>query len=88
MANGFKYQFEGGLFYLFIKKHYCPQCKNKLIRKKQSKVVNSSSEEAKDYDFLQVDTFLVGNIKFINYYFECSKCNRIYTIKEMKQLKI
>lgn len=72
-------------FYL-RKKHFCPSCKTVLRRKKREVVVNSESEEAKNYDFSCVDTYLRGNIKFVTFYFECSGCGAVYEISELKKV--
>jgi len=69
------------------KKHLCFNCNTALVRKKKEVIVNSESEEAKDYDFSCVDTYLHGNIKFITFYFECPKCGATYEISELKALE-
>ena len=71
-----------------IKKHYCPYCNEGLEKTKSETVVNSKSEEAKNYDFSSGDSFLVGNIKFIRTVFRCNKCGKTYTIKEVKENEI
>ena len=71
------------LFYTYFKKHYCPFCKDKLEIQKVSKIVNSKSPEAKDYDFSLGDTFLIGDVEFYYNVFYCSKCNKQYSIQEM-----
>jgi hypothetical protein len=54
----------------------------------ESKVVNSKSPEAKDFDFsLDHDTDMVGNIKFTWTVFECPVCKRRFSVKEMKQIE-
>ena len=68
-----------------MKKHYCPYCNEKLEKTKTETIVNSKSEEAKNYDFSNGDGFLVGNIKFIRTVFRCNKCDKTYTIKEVKE---
>lgn len=68
-----------------MKKHYCPYCNERLEKTKTETVVNSKSEEAKNYDFSNSDGFLVGNIKFIRTVFRCNKCDKTYTIKEVKE---
>ena len=68
-----------------IKKHYCPCCHERLEKTKTETVVNSQSEEAKNYDFSNGDGFLSGNIKFIRTVFRCNKCDKTYTIKEVKE---
>ena len=68
-----------------MKKHYCPYCNERLEKTKTETIVNSKSEEAKNYDFSNGDGFLVGNIKFIRTVFRCNKCDKTYTIKEVKE---
>jgi hypothetical protein len=49
-------------FWVRFKKHYCPNCKGLLTTTKVSKIVNSKSDEAKNYDFSAGDFFsAVGN---------------------------
>lgn len=71
-------------FFVYLKKHYCPVCNERLERTKTETIVNSNSEEAKSYDFAGADGFLVGNIKFIRTTFRCNKCDKIYSLKETK----
>ena len=70
-----------------MKKHYCPYCNEKLEKTKTETIVNSKSEEAKNYDFSQAggDGYMMGNIKFIRTAFRCNKCDKTYTIKEVKE---
>lgn len=74
-------------FYFFYKKHYCNKCNGLLERKKREKIVNSESEEAKNYDFTVADIAVKGNMKFITYYFECPDCGRKYEISELKRIE-
>jgi hypothetical protein len=55
----------------------------------ESKVVNSKSPEAKDFDFSDAcgDVNMVGNIKFTWTVFECPVCKRRFSVKEMKQIE-
>ncbi len=61
--HGIKREWRNPIFCL--KKHDCPICGRLLRKVKISKVVNSNSEEAKDFDFSNGDTYLTGNIKFV-----------------------
>lgn len=83
MINGVKREFSKPIFCL--KKHYCPCCNEKLEKTTIETIVNSNSEEAKNYDFSNGDNFMVGNVKFIKTAFRCNKCNKTYTIKELKE---
>ena len=48
-VHGVKREWSSPVFCL--KTHYCPCCKEKLEKTKTETIVNSSSEEAKYYDF-------------------------------------
>ena len=85
--NGYGFKCEH-LFYIFLKKHYCPNCGNKLLRKKVSAVINSESPEAKDYDFEVADVTVKGDMKFTHLELYCNQCNKYYTIKEVKKNKL
>ncbi len=74
---------------LFVKwrKHLCPVCGKKLQKIKISKIVNSQSEEAKDYDFSSPggDGYMIGNVKFIWTEFYCGKCDKNFSINGIYQ---
>lgn len=86
MVHGISYQYNCTWFYL-RKKHTCPNCSHILERRKREIIVNSESEEAKNYDFSCVDSYLHGNIKFVTFYFYCPKCEATYEIRELKKLE-
>lgn len=86
MIHGRITRYNCSWFYL-RKRHVCPNCKTALKRRKREVVVNSESEEAKNYDFFCVDTFLHGNIKFVTFYFECPNCRAVYEICKLKTLE-
>ena len=50
--------------------HYCPKCRVLLDVVKKTRVVNSESEEAKDFSFDKTE----GNMKFTWDVFFCPKC--------------
>ncbi len=75
------------IFYTVFKKHFCPQCGEKLKRIKVSKVVNSGSPEAKDYDFADADSFMTGDVEFIWKEFYCERCKKQISVSEMKQIE-
>lgn len=52
-----------------------------------SKIVNSDSPEAKDYDFSVGDTFFVGDVEFRTRYFHCPKCLLDISFQEMKRFE-
>ncbi len=84
--SGYSFKCEH-FFYTFLKKHYCPNCGNKLLRKKVSVVINSESPEAKDYDFEVADTIVKGDMKFTHIELYCNQCNKYYAIKKAKNNK-
>ncbi len=71
--------------YIWFKKHTCPQCGVKTERVKISKIVNSESADARKYDFSLGDGFMVGDVEFIWYAFECSNCKQRFSVQEMKK---
>lgn len=71
-------------FFVYFRRHYCPICGQKLLRKKVSKVVHSDSEEAKDYNFEIADNYVKGNVRFSHIEFFCPACQKYYTVKEAK----
>lgn len=75
MVVGKKY-INNAIFYTVFKKHYCPVCGTKLTRIKTSKRVNSTSPEAKNYDFTLGDSFMVGDVEFIWKEFYCPTCKK------------
>lgn len=82
MIHGIKWDLNG-LFYC-KQKHYCAVCGGLLVPIKQAKIVNSKSDEAKYRDFQNVDTYMVGNIKFVNFAFNCPSCDSTFSVKEQK----
>ncbi len=72
-------------FWVKFKKHFCPNCKGLLTTTKVSKIVNSKSDEAKNYDFSSPggDTYMIGNVKFIRSEFFCPECAKNYSIDEI-----
>lgn len=70
---------------LFVKwgKHHCPSCGSDLTKIEVSKIVNSKSEEAKDFDFSSGNTYMIGNVKFIWTEFFCASCNQNYSVNEI-----
>ena len=84
MINGYKYKADD-IFYL-VKKHYCPKCGSRLKRALVSKVVNSESPEAKNYDFRHYDFGrMKGDVKFYWHDFQCADCGKQLTVNEMKR---
>ncbi|HBL83376.1 MAG: hypothetical protein A2Y17_07985 [Clostridiales bacterium GWF2_38_85] len=74
-------------FYLNFRKHYCPDCNIELNKIEVSKIVNSSSPEAKNFDFHTFENYMIGNVKFIWTELQCDKCRRTISISEMKRIE-
>jgi DNA-directed RNA polymerase subunit RPC12/RpoP len=75
------------LFYVYTKKHYCLECSTKLKTTTQSKVVNPKSPDAKEYDFYFVDSYLIGDVKFVWTEFECPNCGFRIKVRDLKKLE-
>ena len=86
MIVGRRY-FNNDIIYTMLKKHYCPACRTKLTLIKTSKIVNSKSPEAKNYDFTLGDSFMVGDVEFIWKEFYCPTCKKRIPIAEMKRIE-
>ena len=71
----------------FFKKHKCPYCHEILKRKKVAKIINSESEEAKNYSFRLMYHTLKGNVKFSWYEFECPVCNKMFTVERLGEIE-
>lgn len=86
MISGKKY-INNSLFYTMFKKHYCPQCGKLLQRIKVSKIVNSKSPEAKNFDFSLGDSFMTGYVEFIWHEFRCPDCKINISIDRMRKIE-
>lgn len=82
MIHGIQWDLNGLFFRK--RKHYCAVCGELLAPIKQEKIVNSKSDEAKYHDFQNVDTYMIGNVKFVNFAFKCPSCDTIFSVKEQK----
>ena len=71
--------------FFVYRKHFCPKCGEKLRVTKNVRIVDSASDEAKNYDLSSGDGFMVGNIKFIRTEFRCRACEKTYSIDEVRQ---
>lgn len=77
-------------FYVFLKKHYCPDCGVKLKRKIRSemKYPKSIGQSVHSVD----DVMGMGNVfgsvhcSYIEFY--CVECNKYYKVKEAKKCGI
>lgn len=87
MKKAIKYIYAANPFYVHWKKHVCPKCGSKAELRYVSKIVNSKSPEAKDYDFSAGDTYFVGDVEYRTRYFYCPKCQIDISFQEMKKFE-
>jgi len=67
-----------------VGKHYCPMCHGLLQVIRKSRIVNSESEEAKDFNFSGVDGgYMIGNVKFTWDVCFCEQCNHEISTGDM-----
>ncbi len=71
-------------FFVYLNKHYCPQCGRRLVTKKVSEAIHSDSEGAKGRDFEVADITVKENMKYTHIEFFCENCRKRYTVKETK----
>ena len=71
----------------FLRRHKCAYCKVKLKRKKVLKIINSKSEEAKNYNFHMHRNTMTGDVNISWYEFECPICKRSFTLEELEAVK-
>ncbi len=69
----------------YFKKHQCVYCKVKLKRKKVSKIINTKSEEARNYSFHMHHNTMSGNVKISWYEFECPVCKKSFTLEQLEE---
>jgi len=65
--------------------HYCKVCNGLLIVHKKSVIVNSESEEAKNYNFNIADNNTIGNVKFTRDIYYCPKCISEIEIEDQRR---
>lgn len=70
-------------FYTTLKKHFCPECHNRVDKIKCSRIVDSAASDARNFDFETIDGYMIGKVKFIWTEFKCPKCNKQMSIDEM-----
>ena len=83
MIDGFIRHYGDPLF-LHCKKHFCPKCGTQLDLIKCSRVVNSFSSEAKNFNFLDGT---MGNIEFNWDEFICPNCGVQMPINTIRQME-
>ncbi|GHV78035.1 hypothetical protein AGMMS49942_28560 [Spirochaetia bacterium] len=67
----------------FIKKHFCPYCQSKLETRMDTKIVNTHSPEAKEFDrFIDID--FIGDVEVSYYVFHCEACDKEYKLDDIE----
>lgn len=82
-----KYKIEGNPISVYLKKHYCAKCGNRLRIQYTARIVNYHSTERKDYDFSVGDGIYKDDITFKAGEFYCSRCDLVIPIREMVKRK-
>ena len=72
------YEYEGGIYFLFIKKHYCEKCSGLLKRWSEETI-------EKKYYYGGVDSQPLGPTKVVRYFFYCPACETRYNTLELKE---
>ena len=85
MKNAIIYLCDASPFYVYFKKHFCPNCGKKLKTHRIIKTVNSKSPEAKKYDFYLNMTAYSGDVEFRIKCFQCSDCQLDIMFDDMKK---
>lgn len=73
--------------YVNFRKHYCPNCGNRLAKIRVSRIIDPDSPEAKDFKFHTLDSYMIGKVKFIWTEFQCTACRISFGIDEMKSIE-
>lgn len=87
MHRAIKYLYDANPFYVYFKKHFCPKCNGRLKTIYKKKVINSSSFEAKNYDFQVGDTKYTGDVEFRIKLFYCPICGLEISFRDMKEIE-
>ena len=75
----------GPVIFKYFKKHYCPDCGEKLKLKRMIKELSSHSEE---WQRRQMSNDMAAGEVFIVWHdFICSQCNKRLTIDEVKEIE-
>lgn len=82
MKNAIKYVYDVNPFYVHWKRHFCPKCGNKLELRYASRIINSKSPEATDYDFSVGDTFLLEMLSLEQDIFIVRTVNLTFRLKK------
>jgi len=70
------------------RKYYCPICWKTVQVRVKSQIIDTKSEEAKNFDFPVFEGgAVVGKVKFVWDVFYCASCDKEITITEMREFE-
>lgn len=78
------YQMSANPLYIYLKKHYCPQCKCKMKIVYKSKYF--SEKEVKPIDTSIGEVTFLGDLEIRSPWFLCPSCGKEVSIDEMRQI--
>lgn len=82
-GNIVKYVHNGTLpAYVYLKKHYCPECDAQLTTDYESNIINYKSDEDKN---TVIDVFFLHGVEVRKVHFKCPECNLIIELSDMKE---
>lgn len=81
-----KYVYEQTPFFVW-QPHRCLNCGGTYEVAYGSKVIDSQSEEAKDYDFFFGNVYVEGEVEFKLAYLHCPECGRSISLDKMWSYK-
>ena len=74
------------IFWSRFKIHYCPVCESNLVVIKVNRIIESNSEDAKEFDLsIGSEGHLFGKVRVVWDEFKCRRCNVRYKLNEIKK---
>lgn len=73
--------------YIRWRKHFCPNCNNKLEARYDSRVIDKNSPEGKKMNYLCVFAYPMADIEERTWYLYCPKCESKVSVEEIKKSK-
>lgn len=87
MSYQVQYDFEDSLFFLFIKKHYCPKCSTKLKVKFDVRKITLNNQTSISKEFKVGKYEFIGDKLIKRPYFYCDNCSLIYKTKQIRSIE-
>jgi ribosomal protein S27AE len=73
--------------FVYLKKHFCPNCHRQMKVVRHTRIVNSQSEEAFKFDFHSGETYMLGDVKFIWEELMCPNCRMEISVRDMLSIE-